>query len=203
MMGIDALREGILSKAREKANEIVRNAELRAKELLASASREYEEKVREEVERRYKALRSDYGKAYSDEVFKLNMELLALKNEILNDVRRAVIERLKNVDRGVRRQSLKNLLKESLSYEAFKEFEKLVVHVTSTYLELIKEILVEEGLEKVVEVKALDDKYLGGLIVECYDGSLYVDNTYLTRVERGLNIIVGKLHRTVFKEVRT
>lgn len=202
MMGIDVLREGILSKAREKANEIVRNAELKAKELLANASREYEEKVREEIERRYKALKTDYEKAYSDEVFKLNMELLALKNEILNDVRRAVIERLKSVDRGMRKQSLKNLLKESLSYDVFKEYEKLVVYVTSTDLELIKEVLAEEGLEKVVEVRALDDKYLGGLIIESYDGSVLVDNTYLTRVERGLNTIISRLYRTVFKEVR-
>lgn len=202
MMSIDVLREGILSKAREKANEIVRNAELKAKELLANASREYEEKVREEIERRYKALKTDYEKAYSDEVFKLNMELLALKNEILNDVRRAVIERLKSVDRGMRKQSLKNLLKESLSYDVFKEYEKLVVYVTSTDLELIKEVLAEEGLEKVVEVRALDDKYLGGLIIESYDGSVLVDNTYLTRVERGLNTIISRLYRTVFKEVR-
>lgn len=202
MMSIDVLREGILSKAKERANEIVRNAELKAKELLINASREYEEKVREGIERQYKALKSDYERAYSDEVFKLNMELLALKNEVLNDVRRAVIERLKSVDRGMRKQSLKNLLKESLSYDVFKEFEKLVVYVTRSDVELIKEILVEEGLEKVVEVKALDDKYLGGLVVESYDGSVLVDNTYLTRVERGLNVILGRLQRTVFKEVR-
>ncbi len=200
-MGIESLREGIISKARERADEIIRNAEAKAKELITASLKEYERRVKEETEKEYKKLRDSYEKAYSDELLKLNMELLALKNEILRDVKETVVEKLWNVARPARKQSLKNLLKESLNHEVLRDFDKLVVYVVKEDVELIREILVEEDLGKVIEVRLLDDKYLGGLVVESYDGSVLVDNTYLTRIERGLNLIISKLQKTVFKEV--
>lgn len=202
-MGIESLRDGILSKARERAEEIIKNAEIKAKELVASSLKVYEERVKEESERRYRELRSNYERMYSNELFKLNIELLTLKNEILGDVRTNLINRLRSVDRNIRLHSLRNLLKESLNNEVFKGFNRFKVYVVKSDLELINEVLVEEGLKDFVEVKTLDDMYLGGLMLGSSDDSLLVDNTYLTRLERGLNVIIGKLLSTVFKEVRT
>lgn len=202
-MGIESLRDGILSKARERAEEIIKNAEIKAKELVASSLKVYEERVKEESERRYRELRSNYERMYSNELFKLNIELLTLKNEILGDVRTNLINRLRSVDRNTRLHSLRNLLKESLNNEVFKGFNRFKVYVVKSDLELINEVLVEEGLKDFVEVKTLDDMYLGGLMLGSSDDSLLVDNTYLTRLERGLNVIIGKLLSTVFKEVRT
>ncbi|MCS7107942.1 MAG: V-type ATP synthase subunit E family protein [Sulfolobales archaeon] len=202
-MSIESLRDGILSKARERAEEIIKNAEIKAKELVASSLKVYEERVKEESERRYRELRSNYERMYSNELFKLNIELLTLKNEILRDVRTNLINRLKSIDRNTRLHSLRNLLKESLNNEVFKGFNRFKVYVVKSDLELINEVLVEEGLKDFVEVKTLDDMYLGGLMLGSSDDSLLVDNTYLTRLERGLNVIIGKLLSTVFKEVRT
>lgn len=203
MMGIESLRDGILLKARERANEIVKNAEIKAKELVANSLKVYEEKVKEESERRYKELRSNYEKAYSNEVFRLNMELLALKNDILKDIKANVAEKLKSIDRSTRIQSLRNLLKESLNHDVFKGLNKFRVYVIKSDADLINEVLIKEGLKDSIEVKTLDDRYLGGLMLGSIDDTVLVDNTYLTRLERGLNIIIRKLQSTVFKEVST
>ncbi len=202
-MGVESLRDGVILKAREKADEIVRNAEVKARELLSNSLKEYEERVKEEVERQYRTLRSSYEMMYISELLKLSAELMTLKNEVLRDVKVAVIERLSNLDLNTRKRSLKNLLKESLSYEVIKESEGFIIYVVNADRELIREILSEEGLEeKVVEVRILGDECLGGIVLESRDGSVLIDNTYLTRVERGLNIVVSRLQGIVFKEVR-
>lgn len=190
-----------MAKARERAREILENAELKAKEVVSSSLRAYEERVKEARERKYRELREIYERRLLDESMRLNIELLKIKNEILDDVRTELIDRLRNIDRNLRKDSLRALIKETLNSGLLNTSDSFTVYVIRDDVELVREILMEEGLEGLVKVSILDDRYLGGLMFESSDGGLLIDNTYATRLERTLSLIAHRLSEKVFKRV--
>lgn len=199
LMGLESLREGILTKAREKAKEIIENAELKAKEIISDSLRIYEERVKEARERKYRELRDAYEKKLLEEYTRLNIELLKVKNEMLNEVKIELVNRLRNISNDLRKKSLKNLLKEVLNSELLNVSHGFNVYVVRDDVELIREVLREEGLERFANIKVLDDRYLGGIMVESTNSELLIDNTYATRLEKALSIIVRRLSKQLLK----
>jgi len=201
-VGIEALREGILNKARERAKEIIERAESEAKEIISKSLRIYEERVKQERERAYRELSEEYRRKLVDESLRLNLELLRVKNEVVSDLVSNVVTAIRNLNPERRKESLRRLLKESLPTELLKNGGKVVVHVVKNDEDIIKELIREEGLDNIVAgINVIDDKYLGGVLIESGDGEVLIDNTYLTRIERALSIIIRRLNEEVFKEV--
>lgn len=200
-MGLEVLREGIITKANEKAREILENAERKARELISESLRIYEERVKEAKERRIKELKEDYERKFVEELSRLNMELLKAKNEILNDIKFRVISEVSNVSPNIRKESIRGLLKEVVNSNVIRVEKGFTVYVIRKDLDLVSEVLREEGLDRIVNVRLLDDKYLGGLMVESSDGELLIDNTYLTRIDNALNLVLRKLNEYVFKGI--
>lgn len=201
-MGIEALREGILNKARGRAKEIIERAESEAKEIISKSLRIYEERVKQERERAYRELSEEYRRKLVDESLRLNLELLRIKNEVVSDLVSNVVTAIRNLNPERRKESLRRLLKESLPMELLKNGGKVVVHVVKNDEDIIKELIREERLDNIVAgINVIDDKYLGGVLIESGDGEVLIDNTYLTRIERALSIIIRRLNEEVFKEV--
>jgi len=201
-VGIEALREGILNKARGRAKEIIERAESEAKEIISKSLRIYEERVKQERERAYRELSEEYRRKLVDESLRLNLELLRIKNEVVSDLVSNVVTAIRNLNPERRKESLRRLLKESLPMELLKNGGKVVVHVVKNDEDIIKELIREERLDNIVAgINVIDDKYLGGVLIESGDGEVLIDNTYLTRIERALSIIIRRLNEEVFKEV--
>ncbi|MCD6428759.1 MAG: hypothetical protein J7L12_03990, partial [Desulfurococcales archaeon] len=76
---------------------------------------------------------------------------------------------------------------------------RVVVKVIPEDIELIKDVIREEGLEdRVVSISVIGSEFLGGVMVESEDGSIALDNTYATRLDKVMPKLVEKLNKEVF-----
>lgn len=196
-MSLEALRAEILKKARAKADAIIKSAEEEAKKILDEAMREYLRRYELVREAESRELRDELSKKLSEKNLEVSMRLLNLKNEIVKELKEEILSKIKEVSNAERRNSLKKLITECLN-ELHTE-QKINVGVVERDVPLIKDVLRELGIEgRVKEIKILPPESVGGVLVELEDGSLGLDNTYTTRLERLLSIIYKKLNDEVF-----
>lgn len=196
-MSLESLREEVLRKARAKAEGLLRSAEAEARKILEEATREYAERVNAAREAELRELRDELSKKVSEESMKLNMELLEFKNKLVEDLIRDALERLALISEDVRRKSLRTLVRESIEEGPPEQVMRLMV--VERDLPLVRDVVKELGIEgRVKEVGLLHPRYVGGVVVEFGNGSLSVDNTYLTRLERVTPYLYRRLRGEIF-----
>lgn len=196
-MSLEVLREEILKKARTKADAIIKSAEEEAKKILDEAMREYSRRYELVREAELKELRDELSKKLSEKSLEVNTKLLNLKNELIRELRDEILKKINEVGNSERRESLKKLITECLN--ELHAAQRISVSVVERDVPLIKEVLRELGIEdRVKEIKILPPESMGGVLVELEDGSLGLDNTYVTRLERLLSLIYKKLNEEVF-----
>lgn len=182
-MSLESLKEEVLRKARAKAEGLIRNAEAEARKILEDASKEYRRRVEVAREAELRELRDELSKKVSEESMKLNMKLLEFKNELIKELISGALRELEETPADVRRESLMKLIRECV--EEGPPEKEIRLKVVEKDLQLVREVVKDLGIEgRVKEIGQLPPKYLGGVIAEFGDGSLSVDNTYLTRLER-------------------
>ena len=197
-MGLEELRRSILEKAERKARKIIEDAEERAKRLVQEAKQEYYRRLGRERERALRRLKEEENRKYVSKIMELNLELVNLKNKVLDEVLAEVKQRLTTLSTEERKESLRKLLKESINTGMFGS-EPVVVKVIEADADLIKDVIREENLgERVDSIKVMGPEFLGGVIVESKDGSIAVDNTFATRLSKLIPRLVEKLNKEVF-----
>ena len=196
-MSLDSLREEILKKARAKAEAMIRSAEEEARKILDEAMREYARRYELVREAELRELRDELSKKLSEKSLEVNTKLLNLKNELIEELKREIISKINEMSDEERRRSLKKLVNECLN--EIHTSRKIRVCVVERDVPLIKELLRELGIEdRVIEIKTLPPESVGGVLIETEDGSLGLDNTYATRLERLMSFIYRKLNEEVF-----
>ncbi len=200
MSSEDELRKTLIERARKEAEKIIEEAKKRAKEIVEQARREYERRVARKREEVIKRIIEEESRRYTAKIVELNKELVRLKNEVLNNLRNEIINYLKSLDPKTREESLRKLLKEAINSGVFSE-HKVVVRVVRNDKEIIEKIIKKDKeLKKViVRVEELGDEYIGGVLIESEDGSIALDNTYKSRIERLTPEIVRKLNEEIFE----
>lgn len=197
-MSLERLKEGLRRRAEEKAVKIIQEAEERARKILEEAKREYEERLRKTREDAINRLRSELSKKLVEESMKLGIELVNLKNRMLNEILNEVKSRISKLPEDVREKSLTNLFNEALESGVFGK--AIRIKVVSRDKQLMKKILNSRKISKeIIEIQTLDDHYIGGVIIESEDGNISIDNTYLTRLERVAQLLIKKLNEEIFK----
>lgn len=197
-MSLEELRKSVIEKARLKAEKIVENAKKQAEELVESAKREYMERLRQRKEEIITQVREEESRKYTARISELNAELLKLKRGLIEDIVREATERIKNLSKTKRKESIKRLLKDSISSGIIGGSFR--VKVVERDLKLVKEAVKELGLQKdLIASEIIPEDYLGGLIIENEDSSVAIDNTYRTRLERAIRIILRELNKEIFK----
>jgi len=198
-MSLEELRRSVLEKAKGKARKIVEEAKERARKIVEEAKREYFRRLERERSLALRSLRDSENRKVMEKALELNLKLVSTKNAILKDIVNRVRAELMALDDSTRKESLRRLLKESLEAGMFGS-KKVVVKVVSRDTKLISDVIEEEGLKDVVlRVLKLNSRYMGGVLVESSDGSVAVDNTYLTRLEKVKTILIKRLNDDVFK----
>lgn len=196
-MSLEALRVEILKKARTKADAIVKSAEEEAKKMLDEAMREYSRRYELAREAELKELRDELSKKLSEKNLEINTRLLNMKNELIKELREEILAKIKDLSDVERRNSLKKLIIDCLS--ELRMVQKINMSVVERDVPLIRDVLRELGIEdRVKEIKTLPPESMGGVLVELEDGSLGLDNTYVTRLERLLPLVYKKLKDEVF-----
>ncbi len=197
-MSLETLKEAVLKKARERADKILKNAERKAEEIIESAKKEYFKKLEIARKKALAELKEEEYRKYRKKVMELNAETLRIKRELLKELTDEAVKKIKELPEEARRESLKNLLHDAISQGVVGG--SFTINVVGRDLSLINEVLDELNLaSRVTTVKELPEDFLGGVKIESDDGSVAVDNTYSTRMERALTIIYEKVNKEVFK----
>jgi V/A-type H+-transporting ATPase subunit E len=196
-MSLDALREEILRKARAKAEAMIKSAEEEAKKILDEAMREYTRRYELVREAELRELRDELSKKLSEKNLEVNTNLLNLKNELIEALRKEILSKINEMSDEERRKSLKKLINECLN--EIRTSRRVRVCVVERDVPLVKDVLRELSIEdRVMEIKTLPPESVGGVLIETEDGSLGLDNTYATRLERLMTFIYRKLNEEVF-----
>lgn len=196
-MSLEVLRAEILKKARTKADAMIKSAEEEAKKILDEAMREYSRRYELAREAELRELKDELSKKLSEKNLEINTRLLNLKNELIKELKEEILIKINEVSDAERKNSLKKLITECLN--ELRTAQKISVGVVERDVPLIKDVLRELGIEdRVKEIKTLPPERAGGVLVELEDGSLGLDNTYATRLERLLSLIYKKLNDEVF-----
>ena len=187
-MGLEEVVEEILNNAKQKADKIKTNAKKESRNILSNTEREIKalrqkwaaenRKLEEEIRRKRLA-------AAKLEASKLIMNT---KKEIIEDVMKGLIERLKNLERRD-----KDKLVSSLARIAKSEIEVATVYCNKDELELIEKHF------KGVRIKPIECE--GGFIAENEDGTVSVDMRYATLLEKVKKDIIREIGSKLFKDM--
>ncbi len=197
-MSLEELRKSVLQKAKDKAAKIIDEAKKEAQKIIDEAQQEYKRRLETERMKALSELRERWNREYVSKSMETNMKLLQLKRNLLNNLVEEAKKRLKELTPEAREQSIKNLLKESVNQSIIRG--KFIIKVLPKDMEPLKKALKELGLtEKVAGVEKLDEKYLGGLLLENIDKTVAIDNTYSTRLKRALSILYDEVNKEILK----
>ena len=193
-LSMDRLREAVLAKAREEAERIIREAEERARRIVEEA----EERKRREIEEARKRLYEEVG--YEARIAEARIraaQLIAkVKNEVLEELRKKVMDRLSSLSEDERRRSIEKLLWEALGSGVIGE--RFRVYVAKRDSVLAEDVVTATGLrDRVVAVIGRED-LVGGIVIESEDGSTRVDNSYSTRLEMVLRRRASEIAKALF-----
>ncbi len=194
-MSAERLREEVLARARAKAEKIIGDAKRQAEEIVRKAQEEYRKRLEEARREAYHKIVSEENEKYIKRVMELNMEILKEKNKMIKYIEEEAKKRLASLNPDDRLASLKVLIQDALNTGMFSG--RFKVRVRKEDEKIAKRALEELGLNAEV-VPDLDG--LGGVVVENEDSTIAVDNTYETRLEQAMKVIIARLNELVFGE---
>lgn len=191
-MSIEELRKAVIERAMIEAEEIVRDAQKRAEGII----REAEAKKRAIVEEERRRILSELGleAKLADARREARLIIARAKNEIVEELKKRVRERLESMSVDERRESLRKLLGESLEELRKCGFETtgLIIRVSPRDKDLLEEIIEEMGLTATI---VENEGIVGGLVISTPEGEVYIDNRYETRLEKALRNVLSELFR--------
>ncbi len=147
----------IISEAKSEADRIIKEGEEKAKEIL--------EKARRDGEKEAEALRRQELSSVRLEMKRL---LLNKQREILEEVFKAVEERVKNIDLETKKRIYTALLKNHA-------MDNMVIYSNKDDEDLVKSIIQELGLNARYGGNV---ECLGGFIIESADGEIRINLTF-------------------------
>ncbi|MGC9012246.1 V-type ATP synthase subunit E [Thermogladius sp.] len=191
-MSVEELRKAVLEKARAEADEILREAVKRAEAIIRDAEEKKRRFVESEKEKLRAALQieSRVGEARR----RARLIISSVKAEVAKEVKERALNLLRSMDSAKREESLRSLLEDAIAevLRAVPSATLLEVHAAPADKPLVEKLLREKGLK--YEVRE-DPSILGGVRVSCCGGDVVVDNTYNTRLGKGLADVLREISR--------
>ncbi len=172
--------EAILEEARRRASSIIEDARRKVPSILSEYTKRAERWIELERQRRIGLAQLKVNEAY-----------LSAEHEILSRVFDGLQDEVKNrlKDRELYRQYLSTLVDEVFSQNSF---DKPVVRVNPSDVEIVSGILKESGIEALVEP---DSSVEYGIVVEDGERGFLVYNTLNTRLDRVRRIVSEKIRK--------
>lgn len=193
-MGMDKIKDAIISKVHAEAEDITNEAKEKAQEEIDKAKRQREARFEEERGKILAEVEEESARVLAQATIKARQKLSSTKADVIDRI----------VD-GVRKT-----LSAASSDES--HFLKLVREATEGLGPVKGRIYVSPGdvgiTKKLVEAnKDLSDKivevresnFLGGVIAEDVEGKLRIDNSYETRLEMLLPRLLPEISRELFE----
>ncbi|MDK6027995.1 F0F1 ATP synthase subunit delta [Ignisphaera sp. 4213-co] len=197
-MSVEDLRKAVLEKAKAEAESILRKAEEEAKRIVEEALKRKSALVEQKKAEILARLNPDARVAECR--YKARIILAEAKSSIIKEIRELVVNEINALSSDKRLDSIKKLIDESIQevFNTIGKVDSIVVKVSPRDIEFSDTIkkYVEEFYKIRVE-GVYEANIVGGIIVECMNGDVIIDNSYDERLERVLRIMITQISKTM------
>lgn len=188
------IRKAILDKAKEEADKIVSDAEIKAREVIEKAKEQKELKFEEEKRKILSEAHREASRILARVSLRTRQEILKEKDIVINEIITMAKDEL---SQGVKGKELFDHLIEE-AFDALKTEDKVSLFVSPKDLSIVREVIEENSKlkEKITEVKEID--CMGGILMEVANGMVSIDNTFDTRLEMLMPKILPGIGKKLF-----
>lgn len=193
MKEMEKIRQAILGKVGAEVQNIIKEAEERAREEIAKAERQRQAKLDEEKSKMIEQAEREAARILAQASIRARQELLTAKTSIIDEI----INGAKNALSGTSsdESSLLNLTKEAIDGLGAN---KVMIYVSPRDVSAAHAMVRagEELASKITEIKEYD--CMGGVIAEDIDAKVRIDNTYETRLDMLLPRLLPEMSEELF-----
>jgi len=193
-MGMDKIRDAIISKVEAEAGDIAVEAKEKGQEEIEKAKRQRELRFDEERRRLLGEAEEEAARILAQASIQARQQLSSAKADA---IARAVHEARQELSRSSSDQTaLLRLIREAV---AGLSADKARIYVSPTDVGTVRRFLEtdEELSRTIVEIR--ESNFLGGAIAEDIEGKFRIDNTYETRLEMLLPRLLPEINEKLFK----
>ena len=193
-MGMDKIKDVIISKVRMEAEDITREAKEKAQEEIESARRQREARFAEERRRILTEVEAEAARTLAQASIKARQKLSSTKADIIAEIVDRARGELSQVSSD--ESHILNLVREATEALAAAKGK---IYVSPKDVGTVRKLLeAHKGLsDRIVEVR--ESNCLGGVIAEDVEGKLRIDNTYETRLEMLLPRLLPEISKKLFE----
>jgi len=194
MMSMEKISGAILDKVRVEAQDIVAEAEEKARERIDRAKRQQEAKLEEEKNKLLEEAKEEATRILAQSSITARQELLLAKTRIIDEI----ISRVKKTLSGISsdKSSSLDLIEEAINA---LDVDKARIYVSPKDADIVRKSLKGDKklADRISEIREFDGT--GGVIVEDIDGKIRIDNTYDTRLEMLLPKLLPEIGKELFQ----
>lgn len=193
-MGMDKIKEAIISKVRMEAEDITREAKEKAQEEIERARRQREARFAEERGRILTEMEAEAARTLAQASIKARQKLSSTKADIIAEIVDRARGELSRVSSD--ESHILNLVREATEGLAAP---KAKIYVSPKDVGTVRKLLEahKDLSDRIVEVR--ESNCLGGVIAEDVEGKLRIDNTYETRLEMLLPRLLPEISKKLFE----
>jgi len=194
MMSMEKISGAILDKVRVEAQDIVAEAEEKARERIDRAKRQQEAKLEEEKNKLLEEAKEEATRILAQSSITARQELLLAKTRIIDEI----ISRVKKTLSGISsdKSSSLDLIEEAINA---LDVDKARIYVSPKDADIVRKSLKGDKklANRIAEIREFDST--GGVMVEDIDGKIRIDNTYDTRLEMLLPKLLPEIGKELFQ----
>jgi len=193
-MGMDKIKDAIISKVRMEAEDITREAKEKAQEEIERARRQREARFAEERGRILTEVEAEAARTLAQASIKARQKLSSTKADIIAEIVDRARRELSQVSSD--ESHILNLVREAMEGLAAAKGR---IYVSPKDVGTVRKLLEahKDLSDRIVEVR--ESNCLGGVIAEDVEGKLRIDNTYETRLEMLVPRLLPEISRKLFE----
>lgn len=191
---MENISEAVISKVKVEALDIIKEAEAKAREEREKATKQRGVKLHEEKQRLLGEARQEAARIVAQASIKSRQELSRAKNAVINKMTDRVRQELSQISSNEKYSM--TLIQEAV--EAIGA-DKARIYVLPKSVDATRKLLEsnKELANRITEVK--EANFTGGIIAESIDGTLRIDNSYESRLEMLLPILLPEINNELFE----
>jgi len=191
---MENISEAVISKVKVEALDIIKEAEAKAREEREKATKQREVKLHEEKQKLLGEARQEAARIVAQASIKSRQELARAKNAVINKMTDRVRQELSQISSNEKYSM--TLIQEAV--EAIGA-DKARIYVPPKSVDATRKLLEsnKELANRITEVK--EANFTGGIIAESIDGTFRIDNSYESRLEMLLPILLPELNNELFE----
>ncbi|MEE8598680.1 MAG: V-type ATP synthase subunit E family protein [Dehalococcoidales bacterium] len=193
-MSMEKISEAILDKVRAEAQDVIKEAEEKAREGIERAKKQQEAKLEEGKNKLIEEAKEEATRILAQASISARQELLTMKTGVIEEIINRVKKELSDSSSG--ESASLNLIKEATDAIGIN---KARVYVAPKDVAIVQKLINEdkELASKIMEIREFE--CTGGVIAEDIDGKIRIDNTYDTRLEMLLPKLLPEITKELFQ----